>query len=326
MWEKEKQVRLLLSLLLLFFLEGCALNRLFLLDEINTVNVVKYNTHLKHYRAYFARSDLRPVAHKRKYIFFYNPKKSDLSLLLNHQGRYVLYSFTNPHQEVRLFKQRVRVSSRTLFRILAKRGYRIANLTQLGFDVKVGRRLYKGVKTLMFEVKDYRNLKKQYRLAIKTHQPSKVAHLHTPLPQKFIRPYFEYYRKRAKTPKAREALYRIGKQLHLAVPGGSTQKHPTSTESQTTEGTPTPSVDRYSYYLQEASLYELSNYLDTPKSRQEMGATRYRALQQRLARLKEEKLLKESSLESLIEAYKQNHNPRFKARILELMKEKQSGT
>lgn len=84
-----------------------------------------------------------------------------------------------------------------------------------------------------------------------------------------------------------------------------------------------PPVKPYNYYLHFASLYELSNYLDDPENRYALSQDQYRRLKRRLDYLQEENLLQEGSLENLIAAYKQNRNPRFKQRIMELMKKKQ---
>jgi hypothetical protein len=49
----------------------------------------------------------------------------------------------------------------------------------------------------------------------------------------------------------------------------------------------------------------------------------YRTLKRREAFLKDENTLRNGSLEKLIVAYKHNRNPRFKRRIMQLMKEEQ---
>jgi len=349
----ENRLRHLVLLALLFILNGCALNRLFLSDEIDKVNVVKYTTYVKHHRAYFTRTNLQPVIDHRKYLFLYSPQKQDLALLLHRNGHYLLYSFTKPQSRVLKLKRKGNVSRRSLLRSFAKAGYHIANLTRLGFDAKVGLRRYKGVKTLMIEVKDYRKLKKRYESAIKHYQADKVLRIRTPLPKKFVNSYLIYYYKRAKTPAQKQALHRIAKKLHIVLPGSRHRTHkvpaahtkapdkstalPNTTpkakpavSDDTEEETetigylePQPTTKPYPYYLHQASLYELSNYLDDPQSRRDLSYGRYRILKRRLAKLKEEQLLQEGSLESLIAAYKKNKNPQFKQRILELLKKKQ---
>ena len=349
----EHRLRHLVLLVLLFLLNGCALNRLFLSDEIDKVNVVKYTPYVKHHRAYFTRTNLQPVIDHHKYLFLYNPKKQDLALLLHRNGHYLLYSFTKPQNRVLKLKRKGKVSQRSLLRSFAKAGYHIANLTRLGFDAKAGLRRYKGVKTLMIEVKDYRKLKKRYESAIKHYQAAKVLRIRTPLPKKFVNSYLIYYYKRAKTTAQKQALERIAKKLHITLPGSGHRTHkvpttrtkvpsstsvpnaapktnpatPDATEEDETETIsyiePQPTTKPYPYYLHQASLYELSNYLDDPQNRRDLSYGRYRILKRRLAKLKKEELLQEGSLESLIAAYKKNKNPQFKQRILELLKKKQ---
>ena len=345
----EYLLRHILLLVILFLMHGCTVNRLFLSDEVDKVNVVKYSTYVKHHRAYFTRSNLKPVVKHRKYLFLYNSKKQDLALLLHRNNHYLLYSFTKPESPVMKLAEVRHLSDRKILRSFANAGYRVVSPLRVGFDTKAGLRRYKGVKTLMIEVKDYRKLKKIYEDAIKHYRATKVLHIRTPLPAKFVRPYLIYYAKRAKNDAQRTQLHLIAKKLHIALPypKSSTEKKKTTPKPKNRTKTPpastpepepvetdpeetlpyteAPEPERkpYVYYLHQASLYELSNYLDDPKSRSELGYGRYRLLQRRLRKLKEAQLLQEGSLETLIATYKKNKDPRFKARILELLKKKQ---
>lgn len=355
-------MRYFVFLVLLFVMNGCAINRLFLSDEIDKVNVVKYTPYVKHHRAYFTRTNLKPMFNNRKYLFLYSPKQRDLALLLRRNKDYLLYSFSKPENPAIKFKSKGKISKNNLLRSLRKAGYRIANLTRLGFDAKIGLRRYKGVKTLMVEIKDYRNLKRRYESAIKHYQAAKVLRIKTPLLKKFIYSYLIYYYKRAKTPAQRKQLELIANKLQIRMTKHkpvkqktnkpisiqSTKKHtkakqtvptlqPKPIDIQEEETTnkeepnetvilyPEPSIQvkPYSYYLYQASLYELSNYLDDPQSAKDLSHSQHNILKHRLSKLKEEQLLQEGSLETLIAAYKKNKDPRFKQRILELMKEKQ---
>ena len=335
----ETGLRYLMLSALLFLLNGCALNRLFLFNEIDKVNVVKYTPHVKHYRAYFTRADLKPVIGKRKYLFLYNEKKHDLALLLKRNSYYYLYSFTYPDKPAPRLKSRGRISRRYLLHYFARMGYHIANLTRLGFSAKVGLRRYKSVKTLMIAVKDYRKLKALYESAIRHYDAGKVRYIRTPLPKKFISPYLTYYYKRATTEDQKKALWQIAGKLHITLPGATPL---TEEESATAEESSTAATDPeeanlesiddtdtiatskpYLYYLHHASLYELSNYLDDPKNRRTLSYAQYHTLKRRLIELQEEQLLQDGSLETLISAYKKNRKPRFKERIMELLKEKQ---
>jgi hypothetical protein len=77
----------------------------------------------------------------------------------------------------------------------------------------------------------------------------------------------------------------------------------------------------YSYYLNNASLNELRAYLSKPSNKKSLSKSNYALLKQRENIMKEQRLLKEGSLEELISAYKHNKKPVFKARILSRMKE-----
>ena len=87
---------------------------------------------------------------------------------------------------------------------------------------------------------------------------------------------------------------------------------------------PTPPADKpYSYYLHQASLNELSTYIANKATKNSLSYNQYNMLRHRKVVLQEEKLFKEGSLEELIAAYKVNKNPKYKARIMSLMKAKQ---
>ena len=89
---------------------------------------------------------------------------------------------------------------------------------------------------------------------------------------------------------------------------------------------PVRSSDKpYTYYLHQASLDELSAYIANKATQNSLSYNQYNMLQRRKIVLKEEKLFKEGSLEELIAAYKVNKNPKYKARIMSLMKTKQEG-
>ena len=352
----ENRLRHIAVLVLLFLMNGCAVNQFFLSDEIDKVNVVKYTPYVKHYRAYFARTRLRPVIKHRKYLFLYSPQKQTLLLLLYRDRHYLLYNFTKPENSVLKLKSKGKLSEKSLLKSLSKRGYHIANLTRLGYDAKVGLRRYKGVKTLMIEVKNYAKLKRLYESAIKHYQAKNILSIQTQLPKKFINSYFLYYYKRAKTTAQKRELRRIAKKLHIMVPIGKERtrhkvpivhrrkSNPVIKQAKTPEAEvsepeetyetdieqstvnypdPVPTTKPYLYYLRYASLYELSNYLDDPQSHQDLSLSHYHMLQHRLANLKEEQLLRDGSLEALIAAYKKDKNPKFKQRILQLLKKKQ---
>jgi hypothetical protein len=150
-----------------------------------------------------------------------------------------------------------------------------------------------------------------------------------------------HYQKQATTDKQLTQLHIIAKKLQIKGP--SLPKNTTTSkedpdeekitwyesvedeESEISSQAPSqvPSERPYSYYLQEAPINELSSYISKNTTRNSLSYSHYRTLKQRKAVLQEEKLLSEGSLEELISAYKVNKSPKYKNRIMLLMKEKQ---
>jgi len=87
---------------------------------------------------------------------------------------------------------------------------------------------------------------------------------------------------------------------------------------------PKPSDKPYTYYLKHASLNELSTYISNKATKNSLSYTQYNMLSRRKVVLQEERLFKHGSLEELIAAYKVNKNPKYKQRIMSLMKAKQA--
>jgi len=84
-----------------------------------------------------------------------------------------------------------------------------------------------------------------------------------------------------------------------------------------------PAAKPYEYYLKQSSLTELSSYLSNSTTKNTLTYNQYAALNHRKIILEEEKLFNEGTLEELIEVYKINKKPKYKKRIMLLMKEKQ---
>jgi len=180
----------------------------------------------------------------------------------------------------------------------------------LGFVIHTGLRRYKGVKTLMIDVKDYRSLKKRYEEAIRTFDASKLFGIRTSLPKKMILPYFRDHYNRAQTTEQKEALRKIAKKLKVGI----------------TEQPDEPDLIQplFPYYLHQASVSELSDYLQTDRSKKELTDGERSLLEHRLETFRKKKLLEEGSLETLIEEYKVNKDPEFKKHILSRIKELRS--
>jgi hypothetical protein len=302
-----KRLKKFVLLAALFLLNGCALNQLFLSDEIDRVNIVKYTPYVKEHKAYFTRTQLKPVWGGKKYLFVYSPKKEDLSILLRKGNTYLLYSFTRPNTKVRKFTAS---SGKSLRYALRKAGYSpVKDLTKLGFVIHTGLRRYKNVKTLMVDVKDYRPLKKRYEEAIRTYDAGKVSGIDTYLPKKMISNYFTKYLNRAQTPEQKEALHKIASKLKLGI---------RKEVDETTQIEPL-----FPYYLHHASIEEIDKYLKDPKTKETLSDGEYKLLEHRLNTLQKKRLLEEGSLETLIAEYKKNQDPEFKKHILTRIKQLQ---
>ncbi|HFU77511.1 MAG TPA: hypothetical protein ENK90_00950 [Epsilonproteobacteria bacterium] len=240
---------------------------------------------------------------------------------------------------------------------------RIKSLASVGYTASVSHKRYKGRKTLLIETKEYSRLLKLYKKAIKTYNASRIKNIKTKLPKSLIYSYYKQYEKRANSRKQRMQLKIIANKLQIKAPyiiekkpkqTKVTTKQPASHKKKPAKekiitGTsmtkkeepviqkeepetplvkkvslPTPSSDKpYTYYLHQASLDELSTYIANKATKNSLSYNQYTMLRHRKSSLQEEKLFKEGSLEELIAAYKVNKNPKYKKRIMSLMKAKQ---
>ena len=304
----------ILLILTLFLFSGCSLDQLFIGNEINKVYVVKHSRYVKHHRGYFTRTDLIPIFGKQKYLFLYNAKKDDLGLLLHRKSHYLLYSFSYPGRSPISISDRRIKSRRSLLRAYARYGYHLKTPLKVGYLVSVKPRIYKGVKTYMVESKNYRKLQQLYRQAIKHYDPSKIRSVRTPLPKVFISSYLIQQYRTAKSERQLAALEEIAAKLHIQLPqkkGRHVQKKESSEEIE----------PLYPYYLHYASMKELERYLNSKESQKALTSGQYALLEHRLEKLKQQKLMKEGTLEELIEAYHENKDPKLKKRIMERIKE-----
>ncbi len=303
----ERILKKIVLIIFLLWLQGCSISQFMLMDEIDKVHVLKHTAYLKYNRAYFDRTDLKTVFKNKKYLFAYNKRTKDLGLLLHRGHTYTFYHFFQPDRPPVKFKS----STKKILSALQKRGYTIQNLLQAGYIVQSGLRRYKGVKTLMIEVKDYSKLKKRYEDAIKNYQSASVITIRTTLPAKLIASYFRHYYRRAVTEDQKAQLQRIAKKLKIETYGQNIQNANSVQQN----------CKPYYYYLYTASSAEIGRYLGTLHSRENLTPAQYTLLQYRLISLQEKKLLQEGSLSELISAYKKNQDPQFKKRIMELLKE-----
>ncbi|PHS41407.1 MAG: hypothetical protein COB07_02740 [Sulfurovum sp.] len=325
---------LLLSLFLL--LNGCSLNSLSPLGEVDKVQVVSKNASVSHYRAYFVRTRLKPIKDNQKYLYFYNKKKKDLAILLHKNNHYILYSLFHPEAA----KITIRAHKNTRFtaieKVLEKQGYHLSSPQDAGATSFVALRLYKGIKTLLVEVKDYSALQIKYQQAIKNYNAASIHHIKTKLPHSLISGYYDRYYKQAKSDEARLQLKIIAKKLQLdsleeiqsneeakAALAKEIPEEPEEPKAPKEQEEPQVSTLSFNHYAKKASYDELDIYLAESTTKSTLSFNQYAQLEQRHTALKEENLLNEGSLEELISAYKVTKKPSYKKRILELMKEVQ---
>lgn len=328
----------ILLLLFLFLLTGCALNRPFSAGEIDKVYVVKHDPYVKYHRAYFTRTNLKPMQNGGKYLYLYHAKKKDLAILLHRKDQFQLYSLTYPEKKEIIFKTGHKTKDRTVLKNLRRKGYRPISPITAGYTSHVSMQRYKGVKTLLVEAEDYSRLQNIYKKAISTYNAKEIADIKTKLPKEFISSYYEYYHKRAKTQKQLEQLQIIAEKLQLNSTAAVAQttkndseqifeeekvkekKVPKEVKVVKVTKKPRKATKPYSYYLKSASHNELNTYLSKDETRDHLTYNQYNKLKDKL---KEEKLLQDGSLEEVIATYKKNKDPRYKTRSLELMKKAQ---
>ena len=313
----------ILLVLFIFLISGCSIDGLIVWGEINKVQVVKQNTYIKHYRAYFQRTHLQSIRHGKKYLYFYNKKTRDLAILLHPKNKYMLYSFSHPNTVIKIPSDR-KHGYYHMIKVLKRKGYRITSPHAVGYTVKISLRRYKKVKTLLVEVKNYQYLQDVYKKAIKTYNAGKIRNIKTRLPKVLIESYYKRYKARASTQEQINQLNIIARKLHLQQSVSSKEEiiQKENTQSQTSIDTKENTTkELYSYYLNHASYYELNNYLSASESKNALSYTQYHTLKRKNSQLQEEDLLQNGSLEKLITAYKNNKDPRYKSKIMQRIKE-----
>ncbi len=335
-------MRRIILFLFLILLNGCSFNSFMLKEEIDKVTVVRYTPYMKHHRAYFSRDQLQVIKNGKKYLYLYNEKNNDLIVLLHRNNYYILYNLSQPKRKAFSLKANSDTSALKKFK---RMGYKtISSPASKGFIVSVSHRRYKSVKTLLIEVKEYTDLQKLYENSIKTYDASKIKNIKTKLPKSLIIDYYMRHKKQATTHKQLTQLQIIAKKLQIKGPSFPSNINATKKEQKELKEDPNekeyawyefeekgenkissqePSEKPYSYYLEDASINELSTYIFKDTTKNSLSSSQYNALKQRRVVLQEEKLLNEGSLEELITAYKVNKSPKYKERIMLLMKEQQ---
>ena len=329
--------------LLLILLSGCSFNSFLLKGEIDKVTVVKYTAYMKHHRAYFSRDQLKVIKNGKKYLYLHNEKNNDLAILLHRNNDYILYNLSQPKSKVFTLKANRGEKYTSALKKFKHMGYKtLSSPASKGYIVSESHKRYKGVRTLLIEVKEYTDLQKIYKNSIKTYDASKIKNIKTQLPKSLIFNYYIRYKKQATTHKQLTQLQIIAKKLQIKGPSLASQNIDTtkkevkedpdkkeyawyefSEDEENKVFYQEPSEKPYSYYLENAPLNELCTYISKNTTKDSLTYSQYSALKQREALLQEEKFLSEGSLEELITAYKVNKSPKYKERIMLLMKEKQ---
>jgi len=317
--------------------------------------VVKYSPYKKHHRAYFSRGQLKTINGSKKYRYLYNAKTNDLAVLLHRKNQYVLYNMSNPKQQPYAVNITAKTKYLQALKSFKRKGFkRIKSLASVGYTASVSRKRYKGIKTILIETQEYSRLQALYKKAIRTYNASKVKNIKTRLPNSLISSYYKQYKKRAKTRAQLLQLKIIAKKLKLKAPKVPetpvkkqketpkkrkiqtvSKKKPVVIEKEVLEeepakpivkkvvpSKPKPYTKPYSYYLNHASLSELSTYISNKATKNSLTYNQYNMLSRRKVLLQEERLFNHGSLEELIAAYKVNKNPKYKQRIMSLMKAK----
>jgi len=311
----------ILIFLFIFLLSGCSIDGLVVWGELNKVHIVKSTSYVKHYRAYFQRTHLHTISHGKKYLYFYNKRTKDLAILLHPDGKYVLYSFSHPNLTIKI-RSNHKHGYYHMLKVLKRKGYRVANPHTLGYTTHIALRKYKKVKTYLVEVKDYRHLQSLYRKAIKSYDATGVKKIRTQLPKVLINTYYQKYKAQATTEEQLKQLEIIASKLKMDSPPAEQEALPQEEEESTAENDREErDKDMYRYYMNDASSYELNNYLSTAEARSILTHNQYTLLKKRNSKLQEQKLLHEGSLEELITAYKKDNNPRYKTKIMQRIKE-----
>ncbi len=325
-------MRMMMLFLFFLLLNACSLNNPSPSGEINKVTVVQYTPYMKHHRAYFTRSELQIIKDDKKYLYLYNAKENNLSILLHRKNQYILYNLSNPEQRALAMTANQKTTVTHVLKSFKGKGYStIISLNSVGYISSVSLKRYKGVKTLLVETQDYSRLQDLYKLAIKTYNADKIKNIKTKLPKELVYDYYKHYEKHAKTQAQLAQLQIIAQKLQIKRKGIASKTQKEKEKEKSTQDEPRQEesfilshVEKpYSYYLEEASLDELLTYIAQSATRSTLSNRQYTMLKRREKSLTEEELFNEGSLEELIAAYKVNKNPKYKKRIMLLMKETQ---
>jgi len=295
-------------------LHGCAIGTLMVPKGVDRAEVVAFGSTIKHYRIYLERSRLRPILNHKKYLYFYHKKSKKPAVLIHRQKHYTLYSLTDPKQKPFTFLQSYKARYRHILRTLKTQGYQpLTYPAQIGFEIEVGYRRFKGAKTLLIEAKDYTTLIRLSRQAIRDYTLTPLERVEHSLPPHFISSYYQLYSTRATSPQQHEVLKVIAQKLQLtpnttpiseelnttqrsklveerirqriqklATQHNQTRakqiarrQHPQRTAAPKTRPKP------YRYYLQSASSAELTRYLLNPQSIKQLSSRQYGELMKR---------------------------------------------
>lgn len=319
-------MRMMMLFLFLFLLNACSLNTPSLPGEIDKVTVVKYTPYVKHHRVYFTRSELQIIKNNKKYLYLHHTKTNDLGILLHRKNQYIFYNLSNPKQLALAITKNKKTTVAHVLKKFKAKGYNpITDLNSIGYISSVSLKRYKGIKTLLVETRDYSRLQDLYKLAIKTYNADQIKHIKTTLPKPLILDYYKRYEKRATTQIQLTQLKIIAQKLQITNNVITAKKEKEAiilSQPLEEENVILPPLEKpYDYYLKEAALDELVSYILENATRDRLSNRQYTMLIRKETLLREEKLFNQGSLEELISAYKVNKNPKYKKRIMALIKE-----
>jgi len=324
-----KKFFLVISSILL--LNSCSLDSIIALSQINKVQLVRSNSYIKEYRAYFARENLLPIKRGRKFLFYYNKRKKDLAILMHPRGEYIAYSITKSPNRVLDIDSSRKKGYRYINSLLRRYGYRQVNPANVGYKTSLSRRIFKGHKTYYLRAINYEKLISKYKQAIHSYNYTKIKNIKTKLPTSFIYSYFKQYEQKASTTKQKEQIQLIGIKLGLrkSIKTKTKQKNNTPIkEDSTKKSLDTLSLQShqkkkqkplYDEYSKCNSYKKLHKFLHSKQAKESLSYAEFSKLSFREAQLREKELLANGSIEELIAEYKKTNNPRYKKKAMELM-------
>jgi hypothetical protein len=171
---------------------------------------------MKQHRAFISRSNLKVLKNGKKYLFLYHKKNNAFAVLVKRKNIFYLYTLSDPKQEIYFLHTRQKKNHVYALNHFKSIGYkRLISPYKKGYVISVSHKRYKGVKTLLFDLKDYSRLLKLYKKSIREYNANPIKSIKMPLPKSLILDYFNHYKKRAKNKNQFEQLQIIANKLKI---------------------------------------------------------------------------------------------------------------